>query len=113
MVDVPHLHARNPEVIGRTAALLGFLREVVQSGTQRSRDTRSWGQLWLCDLPAAVTPPRGRMVDVPHLHARNPEVIGRTAALLAIPARSGAERTQRSRDTRSWGQLWLCDLPRR
>ncbi|BAJ26868.1 hypothetical protein KSE_10330 [Kitasatospora setae KM-6054] len=60
MVDVPHLHARNPEVVGKTAALLGFLREVVQSGTQRSRDTRSWGHLWLCDLPTTVAKPDGQ-----------------------------------------------------
>ncbi|WP_073809883.1 AAA domain-containing protein [Kitasatospora sp. CB01950] len=57
MVDVQRLHARNPEVIGQTAALLGFLREVVQSGTQRARDTRTWEQLWLSDLPGAISRP--------------------------------------------------------
>ncbi|MFG2696396.1 AAA domain-containing protein [Kitasatospora sp. NPDC048407] len=57
MVDVQRLHARNPEVIGQTAALLGFLREVVQSGTQRARDTSSREQFWLSDLPAAIARP--------------------------------------------------------
>ncbi|MGY0465402.1 AAA domain-containing protein [Kitasatospora sp. cg17-2] len=57
MVSVPRRHASDPDVIGQTAALVGFLREVVQSSHQRLRDTRSWGPLWLADLPAKVPRP--------------------------------------------------------
>ncbi|MFF2619909.1 AAA domain-containing protein [Kitasatospora sp. NPDC058046] len=59
MVSVPRRHAGDPDVIGQTAALVGFLREVVQSSHQRLRDTRSWGPLWLADLPAKVPRPSG------------------------------------------------------
>ncbi|MFJ8624905.1 AAA domain-containing protein [Kitasatospora sp. NPDC093550] len=57
MVSVPRRHAGDPDVIGQTAALVGFLREVVQSSHQRLRDTRSWNPLWLADLPAKVPRP--------------------------------------------------------
>ncbi|MFB7380005.1 AAA domain-containing protein [Kitasatospora purpeofusca] len=57
MVSVPRRHASDPDVIGQTAALVGFLREVVQSSHQRLRDTRSWNPLWLADLPAKVPRP--------------------------------------------------------
>ncbi|MER8187982.1 AAA domain-containing protein [Kitasatospora sp. NPDC094015] len=57
MVSVPRRHASDPDVIGQTAALVGFLREVVQSSHQRLRDTRPWDPLWLADLPAKVPRP--------------------------------------------------------
>ncbi|MFC5667558.1 AAA domain-containing protein [Kitasatospora misakiensis] len=57
MVSVSRRHASDPDVIGQTAALVGFLREVVQSSHQRLRDTRSWSPLWLADLPAKVPRP--------------------------------------------------------
>ncbi|MFE4599319.1 AAA domain-containing protein [Kitasatospora indigofera] len=57
MVSFPRRHASDPDVIGQTAALVGFLREVVQSSHQRLRDTRPWGPLWLADLPAKVPRP--------------------------------------------------------
>ncbi|MCP2311311.1 very-short-patch-repair endonuclease [Kitasatospora paracochleata] len=56
-MSVPRRHAGDPDVIGQTAALVGFLREVVQSSHQRLRDTRPWGPLWLADLPAKVPRP--------------------------------------------------------
>lgn len=55
-------HARNPEIVAATTQLVGFLRELVQSGARRVRDCRdSTRQLvWLADLPEGVGRPRER-----------------------------------------------------
>lgn len=61
MVKVPLRAANDPDVIGQTAGLIGFLKEVVQSSHNRLRDDRrSRERLWLAHLPASVRRPSDR-----------------------------------------------------
>ncbi|MGA4545161.1 AAA domain-containing protein [Uniformispora flossi] len=60
-----HRAASDPEVIGQTAGLIGFLKEVVKSSHQRLRDDRKARErVWLADLPGAVRQPTGRVDGV-------------------------------------------------
>ncbi|MFI5761301.1 AAA domain-containing protein [Streptomyces sp. NPDC051563] len=61
-MNVPRRHAKNPDVIGQTASLIGFLKEVVQSSNQRLRDDRrSRERLWLVAMPPSVRRPSDRL----------------------------------------------------
>ncbi|MFE9952966.1 AAA domain-containing protein [Streptomyces sp. NPDC005531] len=55
------LHASDPDVIGQTAGLIGFLREVVHSSHQRLRDDRARPRLWLEQLPEGVRRPAAHL----------------------------------------------------
>ncbi|MGW2406045.1 AAA domain-containing protein [Streptomyces sp. NPDC001739] len=58
---MPRRAANDPDVIGQTTGLIGFLREVVQSSHNRLRDDRrSRERLWLTNLPASVRRPSDR-----------------------------------------------------
>ena len=60
-MDLPRRAANDPDVIGQTTGLIGFLREVVHSSHNRLRDDRrSRERLWLADLPASVQRPSAR-----------------------------------------------------
>ncbi|MER5973490.1 AAA domain-containing protein [Streptomyces sp. NPDC002055] len=60
-MNVPRRAANDPDVIGQTTGLIGFLKEVVQSSHNRLRDDRrSRERLWLADLPASVHRPSDR-----------------------------------------------------
>ncbi|MCX5365523.1 AAA domain-containing protein [Streptomyces sp. NBC_00124] len=60
-VNVPR-RANDPDVIGQTTGLIGFLKEVVQSSHNRLRDDRrSRERLWLADLPASIRRPSDRV----------------------------------------------------
>ncbi|MFJ8810387.1 endo alpha-1,4 polygalactosaminidase [Streptomyces sp. NPDC102490] len=56
----PRRHASDPDVIGQTAGLVNFLRDMVHSSHQRQRDDRSREHLWLAKLPAPVSRPAPR-----------------------------------------------------
>ncbi len=60
MVNVPRRHASDPDVIGQTAGLVNFLRDVVHSSHQRQRDDRGRDRLWLARLPEPVRRPAPR-----------------------------------------------------
>ncbi|MFI1502102.1 AAA domain-containing protein [Streptomyces platensis] len=60
-MNVSRRAASDPDVIGQTTGLIGFLKEVVQSSHNRLRDDRrSRERLWLADLPASVHRPSDR-----------------------------------------------------
>ncbi|MFB8437914.1 AAA domain-containing protein [Streptomyces niveus] len=64
-MNVPRRTANDPDVIGQTTGLIGFLKEVVQSSHNRLRDDRrSRERLWLADLPASVGRPSDRFDGV-------------------------------------------------
>ncbi|QKW28018.1 DUF559 domain-containing protein [Streptomyces seoulensis] len=56
----PRRHASDPDVIGQTAGLVSFLRDMVHSSHQRQRDDRSREHLWLAKLPDPVRRPAPR-----------------------------------------------------
>ncbi|MBJ7002720.1 DNA/RNA helicase [Streptomyces sp. CRPSP2-6A1] len=56
----PRRHASDPDVIGQTAGLVNFLRDMVHSNHQRQRDDRSREHLWLAKLPEPVRRPAPR-----------------------------------------------------
>ncbi|MGW2641275.1 AAA domain-containing protein [Streptomyces sp. NPDC001348] len=56
----PRRHASDPVVIGQTAGLVNFLRDMVHSSHQRQRDDRSREHLWLAKLPDPVRRPAPR-----------------------------------------------------
>ncbi|MEU9123505.1 AAA domain-containing protein [Streptomyces sp. NPDC048506] len=59
---MPRRAANDPDVIGQTTGLIGFLKEVVQSSHNRLRDDRrSRERLWLANLPASVRRPSDRV----------------------------------------------------
>ncbi|MFJ7902229.1 AAA domain-containing protein [Streptomyces sp. NPDC096198] len=61
-MNVPQRAANDPDVIGQTTGLIGFLKEVVQSSHNRLRDDRrSRERLWLANLPASVRRPSDRV----------------------------------------------------
>ncbi|MEU1675323.1 AAA domain-containing protein [Streptomyces roseifaciens] len=61
-MNVPPRAASDPDVIGQTTGLIGFLKEVVQSSHNRLRDDRrSRERLWLANLPASVRRPSDRV----------------------------------------------------
>lgn len=61
-VNVPRRAANDPDVIGQTTGLIGFLKEVVQSSHNRLRDDRrARERLWLSDLPTFVRRPSDRV----------------------------------------------------
>ncbi|MCD9589366.1 AAA domain-containing protein [Streptomyces sp. 8ZJF_21] len=61
-MNVPRRAASDPDVIGQTTGLIGFLKEVVQSSHNRLRDDRrSRERLWLASLPASVRRPSDRV----------------------------------------------------
>ncbi|NED19637.1 AAA family ATPase [Streptomyces sp. SID9913] len=61
-MNMPRRAANDPDVIGQTTGLLGFLREVVQSSHNRLRDDRrSRERIWLAHLPASVRRPSDRV----------------------------------------------------
>lgn len=53
----PRRNASDPDVIGQTAGLVNFLRDMVHSSHQRQRDDRSRERLWLAGLPEPVRRP--------------------------------------------------------
>lgn len=57
MVNDPQRHASDPDVVGQTAGLVNFLRDVVHSSHQRQRDDRGREHLWLARLPESVRRP--------------------------------------------------------
>ncbi|WP_431967337.1 AAA domain-containing protein [Actinacidiphila sp. bgisy160] len=59
-------HAGHPEVIASTTGLVSFLREVVQNGTQRLRDSRDRSReyWWLSEVPEGVRRPAERLDGV-------------------------------------------------
>jgi very-short-patch-repair endonuclease len=59
-VNDPRRHASDPEVIGQTAGLVNFLRDMVHSSHQRQRDDRGRERLWLARLPEPVHRPTPR-----------------------------------------------------
>ncbi|MFI7182121.1 AAA domain-containing protein [Streptomyces anthocyanicus] len=59
-VKDPRRHASDPDVIGQTAGLVNFLRDMVHSSHQRQRDDRSREHLWLARLPDPVSRPAPR-----------------------------------------------------
>lgn len=59
-MNVPRRHASDPDVIGQTAGLVNFLRDVVHSSHQRQRDDRGRERLWLARLPESVRRPTPR-----------------------------------------------------
>ncbi|MFI2238001.1 AAA domain-containing protein [Streptomyces chrestomyceticus] len=60
MVNVPRRHASDPDVVGQTAGLVNFLRDMVHSSHQRQRDDRGRERLWLARLPESVRRPAPR-----------------------------------------------------
>lgn len=60
MVNVPRRHASDPDVIGQTAGLVNFLRDMVHSSHQRQRDDRNRERLWLARLPEPIRRPTPR-----------------------------------------------------
>ncbi|MFJ1749928.1 AAA domain-containing protein [Streptomyces sp. NPDC088116] len=61
-MNVPRRAANDPDVIGQTTGLIGFLKEVVQSSHNRLRDDRRTRErLWLADLPTSVRRPSDRV----------------------------------------------------
>lgn len=56
----PRCHASDPDVIGQTAGLVNFLRDMVHSSHQRQRDDRNRERLWLARLPELVRRPAPR-----------------------------------------------------
>lgn len=56
----PRRHASDPDVIGQTAGLVNFLRDMVHSTHQRQRDDRNRERLWLARLPEPVRRPAPR-----------------------------------------------------
>ncbi|MER5784458.1 AAA domain-containing protein [Streptomyces mobaraensis] len=61
-MNVPPRAASDPDVIGQTTGLIGFLKEVVQSSHNRLRDDRrSRERLWLANLPTATRRPSDRV----------------------------------------------------
>ncbi|GAB1340244.1 very short patch repair endonuclease [Streptomyces sp. E-15] len=56
----PLRHATDPEVIGQTAGLVNFLRDMVHSSHQRQRDDRGRDRVWLARLPEPVGRPAPR-----------------------------------------------------
>ncbi|MFD7281823.1 AAA domain-containing protein [Streptomyces sp. NPDC059862] len=61
-MNVPRPAANDPDVIGQTTGLIGFLKEVVQSSHNRLRDDRrSRERIWLANLPASVRRPSDRV----------------------------------------------------
>lgn len=61
-MNVPRRAANDPDVIGQTTGLIGFLKEVVQNSHNRLRDDRrSRERLWLADLPTSVRRPSDRI----------------------------------------------------
>ncbi|MER5558797.1 AAA domain-containing protein [Streptomyces sp. NPDC002506] len=61
-MNVQRRTAKDPDVIGQTTGLIGFLKEVVQSSHNRLRDDqRSRERLWLANLPASVRRPSDRI----------------------------------------------------
>lgn len=59
---MPRRAANDPDVIGQTTGLIGFLKEVVQSSHNRLRDDRRPRErLWLANLPAPVRRPSDRI----------------------------------------------------
>ncbi|MEU3614392.1 AAA domain-containing protein [Streptomyces sp. NPDC006872] len=61
-VNVPRHGANDPDVIGQTTGLIGFLKEVVQSSHNRLRDDRRPRErLWLANLPASLRRPSDRI----------------------------------------------------
>ncbi|WP_406494985.1 AAA domain-containing protein [Streptomyces sp. NBC_00846] len=60
MVNVSRRHASDPDVIGQTAGLVNFLRDVVHSSHQRQRDDRGRERLWLARLPEPIRRPASR-----------------------------------------------------
>lgn len=66
-MNVSRRAANDPDVIGQTTGLIGFLKEIVQSSHSRLRDDRrARERLWLARLPASVRRPSDR-VDGPLL----------------------------------------------
>ncbi|GAA2620246.1 AAA domain-containing protein [Streptomyces axinellae] len=67
----PRRHASDPDVIGQTAGLVNFLRDMVHSSHQRQRDDRSREHLWLAKLPEPVRklapPPDGVLLTLDHV----------------------------------------------
>ncbi|WP_416969871.1 AAA domain-containing protein [Streptomyces sp. 4F14] len=61
-MNVSRRAANDPDVIGQTTGLIGFLKEVVQSSHNRLRDDRrSRERLWLADLPVSIRRPSDRV----------------------------------------------------
>lgn len=71
MVNAPQRQASDPEVIGQTAGLINFLRDVVHSSHQRQRDDRNRERLWLARLPESVRRPTpshdGVLLELDHV----------------------------------------------
>ena len=67
----PRRHASDPDVIGQTAGLVNFLRDMVHSSHQRQRDDRSREHLWLAKLPEPVRklapPSDGLLLTLDHV----------------------------------------------